>query len=143
MGESRNGGSDEGREGSRSRDGTSPLEWVVAGLSALLVLGTIAFLLHDALAAPSSPPRVTVEADSIHRAGPGWLVEFRATNDGQTTAGGLTVEGTLEADTGTVERSQATIDYVPAGGTRKGGLYFTKDPARHRLKLRPTGYDRP
>ena len=141
MSDARNGGSGDG--GGRRHEHASPLEWVIAGVSALLVLGTIAFLLHDALSGPSTPPQVTVHADTVLRAGPGWLVEFRATNGGQTTAAGLTVEGTLEADTGTVERSEVTIDYVPAQGSRRGGLYFTRDPGRHRLQLRATGYDRP
>lgn len=137
MSESRRG------EAKGGGEGTSPLEWLVAALSALLVLGTIAFLLHAALGSPATPPRITIQVDSVVRAGPGWLVEFRARNDGETTAAGLVVEGELRAGTGPVEKSQVTIDYVPARGVRRGGLFFTEDPRRHRLRIRPLGYDRP
>jgi uncharacterized protein (TIGR02588 family) len=121
----------------------SPLEWVVAGLSLALVLGVVGFILHDALRHPASPPRITFEVDSIVRAGAGHLVEFRARNGGRSTAAGLEVEGELLGDTGSVETSQVTIDYVPAQGATAAGLYFSEDPRRYRLELRPKGYDRP
>ena len=53
------------------------------------------------------------------------------------------VEGELEADTGKVETSETTIDYVPAEGEQRGGLYFRQDPRRLRLKLRAHGYREP
>jgi uncharacterized protein (TIGR02588 family) len=133
-----NGGSNSGKGG-----GTSPLEWVVAGISALLVLGVAAFLLYDALARPETPPRITLEVDTIVPAGGGYLVEFRARNRGQATAAGLVVEGVIRSDTGTVEKSQVTISYVPAQGSRQAGLIFTRDPRAGRLEMRPLGYDRP
>jgi len=122
---------------------TSPLEWLVAGLSLLLVLGVAGFLLQDAVRSPPSPPHITLEVDSVVRAGTGYLVEFRALNAGRTTAAGLEVEGEILADTGSVETTQVTIDYVPAKGKTAAGLFFTNDPRRHRLELRPKGYDRP
>ena len=122
---------------------TSPLEWVVAGLSLLLVLGVAGFLLRDAFSNPPSPPRITCEVDSVVRAGRGWLVEFRAHHRGRTTAAGVEVEGEIVGDTGSVETSAVTIDYVPAQGNTGAGLYFSEDPRRHRLELRPKGYDRP
>jgi len=130
-------------EPERRPPNTSPLEWVVAGLSLLLVLGVAAFLLRDAFSKPPSPPRITFEVDSVVRAGRGWLVEFRARNQGRTTAAGVEVEGELLADTGSVETSAVTIDYVPAGGSTGAGLFFSSDPRRYRLELRPKGYDRP
>ncbi len=136
-------GTDKGRRESGSPDGTSGLEWVVAGLSALIVLGTAGFLVMDAFRIPPSPPRITIEVDSVVRAGPGYLVEFRARNSGQTTAAGLVIEGEIKGDTGTVEKGEVTIDYVPSEGVRKGGLFFTRDPRQHRLEIRPKGYDRP
>ena len=125
------------------RGAASPLEWVVAGLSTVLVLGAAGFLLRDAVEAPPTPARITVEVDSVVPAGEGFLVEFRARNEGHTTAAGLTVEGEVQDDSGAVEKSQVTLDYVPARGTRKGGLFFTRDPRRGRLELRPQGYGRP
>lgn len=130
------------REDRGGRPIASPLEWAVAALSVLLVLGAAGFLIRNAVRAPT-PPRITLQVDSVVRAGEHYLVAFRAHNAGQTTAAGLTVEGEVQGDSGTVEKSQATIDYVPARGSRPGGLFFTGDPGRGSLRLRPMGYERP
>lgn len=127
----------------RGRGGVaSPIEWMVAAVSALLVLGAAAFLLRSGAQAPS-PPRITLRVDSVVRVGDRYLVEFRARNDGRTTASGLTVEGEVRSAGNTVERSQVTLDYVPAGGSQRGGLYFGTDPRRGHMRLRPMGYERP
>jgi uncharacterized protein (TIGR02588 family) len=118
-------------------------EWIVAGLSAVLVLGVVGFLIYDGVRHPSTPPDITVEVDSIVPAGPGYLVLIRADNRGRNTAAEVTVEGELEADTGRVETSQTIIDYVPAGGQGRGGLYFQRDPRSLRLRLRAHGYREP
>lgn len=132
-----------GRESGGDRGGAaSPLEWVVAAVSALLVLGAAGFLLRSGMQ-PQTPPLVTLQVDSVVRAGERWLVEFRAHNGGRTTASGLVVEGELRGGPGEVERSRATLDYVPARGSQRGGLYFGADPRRGRLRLRPLGYERP
>jgi uncharacterized protein (TIGR02588 family) len=122
---------------------TSTAEWIVAALSAALVLGVVGFLINDGVRSPATPPDVTVEVDSIQPAGPGYLVLFRAENRGRSTAAEVVVEGELEADTGRVETSETTLDYVPAGGVERGGLYFRRDPRTFRLRLRAQGYRDP
>jgi uncharacterized protein (TIGR02588 family) len=122
---------------------TSTVEWIVAAASAVLVLGVLGFLIYDGVRKPQTPPDVTVQVDSISKAGPGYLVLFRALNRGRATAAEVLVEGELEADTGRVETSQTTIDYVPGGGEQRGGLYFTRDPRILRLQLRAHGYREP
>ena len=62
---------------------------------------------------------------------------------GRSTAADVIVEGELQADTGRVEVSQTTLDYVPGGGDQRAGLYFTHDPRRLRLRLRAHGYREP
>lgn len=127
----------------RGRGGAaSPLEWAVAAASALLVLGAAAFLLRSGTRAPS-PPRITLQVDSVVRAGDHWVVEFTARNGGRTTASALAVEGELRDGAGAVETSRTTLDYVPASGSQQGGLFFGTDPRRGTLRLRPTGYERP
>ena len=127
----------------RSAPTTSLAEWIVATASAALVLGALGFLVYDGNRSPRTPPEVTVEVDSIQTAGPGYLVLFRAHNTGRSTAAEVVVEGELEADTDKVETSETTIDYVPAEGEQRGGLYFRQDPRRLRLKLRAHGYREP
>src|SRR5215210_4283428 len=115
---------------------TSLTEWIVAISSAALVLALLGYLIYDGTRSPRTPPDVTIEVDSIQKAGPGYLVLFRARNSGRTTAAEVLVEGELEADSGRVETAQATIDYVPARGEQRGGLYFRGNPQRSRLRLR-------
>jgi uncharacterized protein (TIGR02588 family) len=128
---------------SRRAPNTSMAEWIVATLSAALVLAVLGFLVYDGVARPSTPPDVTVKVDSVVPAGPGYLVLVRADNRGRNTAAEVTVEGALEADTGTVETSQTTIDYVPAGGQQRAGLYFERDPRTLKLRLRAHGFRDP
>jgi uncharacterized protein (TIGR02588 family) len=135
--------SESGGEEGDGKNPVSPWEWVAAGVSALLVLGVVGIMLHEGLDAPSTPPLIDVRVDSVIAVSGGYLVEFTAHNSGQSTAAGVTIEGELKADTGAVEKSGVTIDYVPAEAHRKGGLYFSKNPRQYRLEIRPRGYDRP
>ena len=122
---------------------TSRAEWIVAAASAALVLAVLGFLIYDGVRHPVTPPDITLEVDSIATAGPGYLVLFRARNRGRSTAADVLVEGELQVDTGTVETSETTIDYVPGGGEQQAGLYFAHDPRRLRLRLRAHGYREP
>lgn len=122
---------------------TSKAEWIVAAVSAALVLAVLVFLIYDDVRHPLTPPDINLEVDSIQAAGPGFLVLLRARNRGRSTAADVMVEGELQADTGRVETSQTTIDYVPGGGEQQVGLYFSQDPRRLRLQLRAHGYREP
>ena len=117
--------------------------WGIALLGLALVLGSIAFTLYEAAAGDSSPPDVTVRVDSILQTRNGFLVEFRAINEGGSTAEGLIVEGELRNGTESVETSNTTIEYVPSHSEREGGLYFTSDPRQYELRLRAKGYEKP
>lgn len=138
--QSRDGRAGEGR---RTRGSTSPWEWVAAGISLLLVLGAIGFMAYEAIGAPDGPPRIHVEVDSVVAGGDSYLVEVRIRNSGPSTAADLVVEGQLHADTGVVETSEVTIQFVPGGATRRAGLFFRLDPRLYRMEIRPKGFDRP
>jgi len=117
--------------------------WGIGLLGLALVLGSIAFALYEAAAGDSSPPDVTVRVDSILPTRNGYLVEFRAVNEGGSTAEGLTIEGELKNGAESVETSDTTIEYVPSHSERGGGLFFTSDPRRYELRLRAKGYEKP
>ena len=125
------------------RSGTSPLEWALAAIGALLVGATIAYLLYDALSGSSSPPAIEVTVLDVRPTAGGYFVQFEAENVGETTAAGLEVEGTVRAASGPPETSTVTLDYVPAGAKRRGGLFFTRAPSQDALALRALGYSRP
>ena len=117
--------------------------WAIGVLGLALVLGSIVFMLYEAVAGDSSPPDVTVRVDSILPTRNGFLVEFRVVNEGGSTAEGLTVEGELRNGTERLETSNTTIEYVPSHSEREGGLFFTSDPRQYELQLRAKGYEKP
>jgi uncharacterized protein (TIGR02588 family) len=131
------------RDGGAGGGRRSRWEWVAAIASTLLVLGVVGYLLYDAVARPRTPPAVTVQADTVFKAGGLWLVEFRARNDGHQTAAAVRVEGELKEGEQTVETSEAVLDYVPGESVRRGGLFFRADPRAYRLELRAHGYQKP
>ncbi len=118
-------------------------EWVAAAVGAVLVIGSIGFMLFHAIAGDDSPPDIAIQADSILAVEGGYLVMIRTRNEGGSTAAGVTVEGELSSDTGKIETSGTTVDYVPPRSERYGGLFFTRDPRQYRLDLRAKGYQEP
>jgi len=133
---------DSGKEQEKIKD--APLWiWGIAFLGLVLVLGSILFMLYEAATGDTSPPNVIVRLDAIQPMGTGFLVTFRAINEGGSTAAGLTVEGTLRNGTESIEISDTTLEYLPSRSEREGGLFFTLDPRQYELQLRATGYEEP
>ena len=122
---------------------TPPIEWAAALVSTLLVLFLLGYTLREALVREKRPPLIAVRADSILAVEGGYLVMFTARNAGGETAAALVVRGTLRRGDAELEQSEATIDYVPLGGERQGGLHFTLDPSRHALEIGASGFDTP
>ncbi|HEX7121561.1 MAG TPA: hypothetical protein VF178_04255 [Gemmatimonadaceae bacterium] len=143
----------QGKEGQRRSGGgrapthgaeTSRWEFVVGGIGALLVAGAIGSMLVEAVRAPEHPvPVLMAEVDTVHRTSSGWVAAVTVENGGEATAAEVEVEGMLYDETGMVEASRVTLDYVPVHSRREAGLFFTRDPAGYRLVLRPLGFRRP
>lgn len=127
----------------RGGERISVWEWIAAGIGGFLVFGAVGFMLHEAVTLPDTPPRIEITIDSIVAQPSGYLVRVRAHNRGYSTAAALEIEGELVADTGIVQTSRTTIDYVPERGSRTAGLFFDHDPRILTLRLRPVGYDDP
>ena len=122
----------------------SAWEYIAGWVGAAIVVATLAFMVYEAVRTPSNPvPELAVRVDTIVRYAHGHLVEFRAINTGHATASNVQIQGELAAETGVVERSESSVDFVPAQSWRKGGLVFKAEPGRHRLEVRVVGFDRP
>ena len=119
------------------------LEWIVGGLGAVLVGGAIAFLVYHSLTRDQTPPDVRVVAQRVLDLQNGYLVQFRAFNQGGSAAAELTIEGELAGPDGNTEVSEAVLDYLPPRSDREGGLVFSRDPRAGQLSLRVKGYARP
>lgn len=117
--------------------------WCIAILGLALVTGSITFMLYEAVAGDSSPPDIRVHVDATLQIRNGYLVRFRAVNEGGSTAEGVTVEGVLRNGTEVMETGNTVLEYVPAHSEREGGLFFTSDPRQYQLQLRAKGYENP
>jgi uncharacterized protein (TIGR02588 family) len=124
-------------------DGIPMLEWIIGAFGLLLVTSVITFLVYHAITENNEPPRIGLRVHSIVNTGNGYLVKITAVNDGGSTAEGVVVEGELSSGGQPVERSHTTIDYLPFRSENQVGLFFTQDPRRFELKIRPLGYEEP
>lgn len=122
---------------------TPLLEWIMAAVGLVLLLGAIGVILADALAGDGEPPTLSVERLGATRTPAGWVVEFRARNASQRPAAEVQVTGVLSAGGAELERRSTTLDYLPGGGDRRGGLLFRTDPAAGELELQAEGYREP
>ena len=121
----------------------SLLEWIFAALGLVVVLSAVGFLIYRGATKGDAPPVLKIEVESIAQKGDNYLVNFRVSNTGETTAADLTIEGVLKNGEKTEETSDLTMTYVPAQSMRRGGLFFTKNPHEFELRIRAKGYEQP
>ena len=120
------------------------LEWISAAIGLALTLSILGLIGREALRGDAAqPPAIEVVPVHIARTGSGFVVEVAAVNRSGGTAAEVEIEGVLKQGDSALETSSLVFDYVPGHAERRGGLYFREDPRRHRLELRPLGYQRP
>ena len=120
-----------------------PIEWIVGGISAVIVLSVILFLLYQAVSKEEVTPNLTINIEQIQATGGVHHVEFRITNNGDATAAGVLVQGRLSGGGQVVEEREVTFDFVPGGSEARAALIFMNDPADHDLEIVPSGYREP
>lgn len=124
--------------------GEAPLaEWLVALLGLGLALGSIGFLLFQALIITPGPPDISLEASEPIATQYGYLLPVTVRNDGGETVAGLSIEARLEQGGEALETSQTSLDYVPAHSTQQAGFFFAEDPRDFELVLHIGGYQEP
>lgn len=133
----------QGRTSRSAQEATPALEWILGVLGGLLLLASLAFLIHRAASGADEPGRVRIVADNITPMGDAWLVQFSAHNAGTQTLAELHVRARLLEGTSEIESAQAVIDYLPGRSTRQGGFYLRHDPGEYRLELAPEGFQTP
>ena len=131
------------QDGRRPGHDIPPAEWAAAAMGLLIVLAALALLLVEAVRGSESPPHIRVSVLAVEAQEGGYLVRLHVTNRGGTTAAQLVVEGALTPREGETQRSQVTLDYVPARSMRGAGLFFKTDPNKGQLEVRAIGYQEP
>lgn len=131
-------------DGAEHAPPTSPLEWVVAGVGALLIAAMIVYMVQYALSEHSSMPgEMDVAVLETRTGGLGHTVRFQIRNRTAATAATLIVRGELRSGDRVVETAEAQFDYLPPFSERYGGLIFQHDPSRYELRIVPSGYSEP
>lgn len=121
----------------------SLLEWGIAAIGLLLLLATLGYLAYQAVAMPHRPPEPVAQVLGVERQARGFLVRVRVSNRGTETAAALKLQGVLRRGAEVVEQSETEIQYLPAGSSREGGIFFSRDPAQFTLEVAPRGYEKP
>lgn len=119
-----------------------PAEWIASGIGLLLVAGTVGYMGYAALTKKDNPPDIQVEVLSVQPLRQGYLAQFRATNHGDQAAHEVHIIGTLGQGL-EAEESDATLDFLPAGSEKTGGLFFRTEPLKEKLSVRAAGYQGP
>ena len=122
---------------------TSPAEFALGTLGALVVLGLLAFLIYQAVATRNAAPRLVAEVTGIEQHGGSWTVTFRVDNRGGETAEQVQVAGTLTRDGREVQQVNAVLSLVLPHSENAGALVFSSDPRSGELEVSPTGYSLP
>ena len=123
--------------------GKHPLEWAVFGVSLVLVLGLVGFLVYDATTCGSVPPELVVGLGRPVRSAGGYAVPVEVRNQGDETAEGVHVEVVLELPGKEPERADLEVAFVPRQSLRRAWVTFPADPAAGRLSGRVLGYEVP
>jgi uncharacterized protein (TIGR02588 family) len=118
-------------------------EWVISAIGVLIFTFSAGLLIYEAVHGNDSPPDIRLEAESVTEGRNGYVVKFRAMNEGGSTAARLQIKGFLKKNGEVVEVSEAGLEYLPSHSERQGGLIFKIDPRTSELELRAVGYEKP
>jgi uncharacterized protein (TIGR02588 family) len=119
------------------------LEWLVAAIGLILVIGALGFTIYQAATGGKKPPILKVKSTNIEKTDAGYLVKFEVENTGDETAADVVIQGKLTKAAEEIETSSATLDYAPSHSKRGGGLYFKNDPQSADFEILAKSYQEP
>ncbi|WIY52011.1 hypothetical protein O9Z70_11020 [Devosia sp. YIM 151766] len=113
------------------------VEWVLGGLSGLIVLGLAGFLVFEGITKSGGEPLLSLQVVRIvnHAQAYGVVIEVR--NVGHATAAEVEIAGILAGDP--LPR-HAVLDYVPAESVREVTFNFTAPVSEDTLELFVLGF---
>ncbi|MBX0332259.1 hypothetical protein K3G39_03330 [Pontibacter sp. HSC-14F20] len=125
-------------------DDKNALEWMVFGISLLLVLAILVYLSYMAYTHKSSTPDLTVAYFHDPSASAPYRYRVVVHNKGGETAEEVQVELSTESGGKEVEKAGLSIAFSPKESKREGWVNFKDDPASaDTLLARVVSYKRP
>lgn len=118
-------------------------EPLVGIAGAVVIVAALVFLTYQAVAVRDGGPELTASVTQVEHTGEHYVVHYRVTNDGGTTAGAVQIVGELTGNSKSVQKLTATVAYVPVDSSRTGALIFTSNPDLGRLSVWAAGYKNP
>jgi uncharacterized protein (TIGR02588 family) len=131
------------KEGATRKPGTSTTEWIVAGISCLVLLAVLGYLVVDGLSGRNGMAQLVVLPVEIAATDAGYVVEFSASNRAGKSVAAVEINGELRDGDEVIEESSATLDYIPQDSERLGALIFRRNPKALELRLFASGYTEP
>ena len=119
------------------------IEWIVAAISAVIVLALFGFILFEAVTKTGDTPDIHFEIERGVAMSDGFALEVTAHNDGHVTVAGVQIEAEADLGGGESEVSSVTVDYLPAESGTEVGLVFSQEVDPERVRLRVLGYTYP
>ncbi len=119
------------------------IEWATGAVSAVIVLGVIAWIGKDALLDRDRSPNLIGAVLQTEKRSDGFQVLFEIRNESSMTASQVTVHGEMRDQSSVVENVETVLDYVPGHSKAKGGLIFQQDPGGKTVTVRAAAFDEP
>lgn len=104
------------------------LEWIVGGLSSIVVCGIVLFLGYQALLGDARPPDLSVTIDRVEQVEDGSLIVVAISNRGDQAASDVGVEAIFGGSGPDQVTKEIRFDFVASRSVRRGA-FVVKAPA--------------
>lgn len=119
------------------------LEWTVFGVSLVIFVAIVGFLVVDAISGGAGAPQVEIHAGEPKPQGDRWAIPLTITNRGDKTAEGVQFEVALLKDGADVEVAEVSVAFLPRKSDRKASVLFRADPRDLQIVPRAISFEQP
>lgn len=114
------------------------LEWVVFGVSLLLIVGVVGYLIADGVKDEGRPPDLRITLGKPQKSAHGFVVPVTVTNLGDKTAEAVELE-VRSSSASQPETANLTYEFLASGEVRQGWVGFLDSPSET-MVARVVGY---